>query len=907
MYKFFVLSLVKTMFFGVLFFGTNNSINAQSDCSHLSLNYNVNQNFYALGITNNQQEEVEWSLEILNTTYKLDGEQFKNEEGISLAIETTENRDGTLNHLLTPDATIQGNQYIEFVYNGLPPSQDNNYKANTQLNCDIVQNSCSHLSLNYNVNQSFFALGVNNNHQEESNWSLEILDATYKLEPSQFKNADGISLSIESSLNADGTLHHTITPDKPLQPYQFAQFVYNGTPPSTNNNYNATTQINCEIITDPLCANLSFNFVEMQQFGFGFSVQNNNSVPYFPYVVHIANANFKFDRSLLKHDGFDLLENRNTDGTIDYFFIAEEPIGAFSSSPTVGSRQNFEVDPTGDAAIVCESGFISSGLNGGLESHGALASKIALRNFKRALGKETQTVVTRDNSIIAQLAPNQIIAGDERIETSPNDLVGITAAEAIWAGDYFINDNRYASVFGSKTSDVIYDHTKVICDRVKGSELAAVEVVNIDGYETILSVIRRPDGSIEHAISFSLAYDTFGEFTMASHWSVDEYQSSPNFLNYQVWTNSRAKSIAAVQYILDNVVEKNGHTLHPAKVSPTAPQVFARSAYYRLGAFYITLNNKITEPTTVSFSGTYNSKEVDGVEQEFREDLVIVPGQISVKLDIADGNIFEGGITIVTEEDQKDVLYLADGSWGLEYEEHATTVTNYDIITDQREDNENEYLVERGLSVSGTTDNYLSIFKQLKPGGLAVDLSGYNTLSFDSNREGVYRVTLLEEGNNDPNQHLSYTLQTSTNSVDIPYSFFSNAEGAELDPTKITTIYIAFVADDNADGDFDFNIENVRFRNAEESELNIESNENLMLYPNPSNGVVYMTHMFTENSDVTLTVTDPTGAVIQKTNTFATKGLQNFELTLDNRDQGIYLISLHTNQGIFANTLLLTN
>ena len=80
-----------------------------------------------------------------------------------------------------------------------------------------------------------------------------------------------------------------------------------------------------------------------------------------------------------------------------------------------------------------------------------------------------------------------------------------------------------------------------------------------------------------------------------------------------------------------------------------------------------------------------------------------------------------------------------------------------------------------------------------------------------------------------------------------------------------------------------------------------------MLYPNPSNGVVYMTHMFTENSDVTLTVTDPTGAVIQKTNTFATKGLQNFELTLDNRDQGIYLISLHTNQGIFANTLLLTN
>jgi len=900
------------MFIGLILFGTNYSISAQSNCEYLGLNYevNVDQELFAIGIkSDNSENEIEWSLEILDATYILDASQFKNENGITLEIESSVNLDGTLRHVLTPSTTITENQYVEFVYNGLPPSPTKNYRATTELSCNLVQ-SCEFVNVSYNVNPGFFAIGLTNNQQEEVSWSLEILDATYKLDPAEFKNSDGVTLTIESSLNSDGTLHHILTPDRTLESYQYTEFVYSGLPPSTNNNYRATTQVNCEINMDALCANLAFNFIDVRQNGFGFSVQNHNSIPYFPYAVHIQNANFKLNKSQLVHEGYDFLMIRNDDGTADYFFIAEEPIEAFSSAPTVRTNQDFGVDARFNRAeIVCEAGggFTSSGLNGGLESHGALASKIALRNFKRAIGKETQTVITRDNSIIAQLAPQQIIAGDNLIETSPQDLIGITSAEAIWAGDYFLDDNRFASVFGSKTSDVIYDHTKVICDRVKGSELAAVEVVNIDGHELILSVIRRPDSSVEHAISFSLAYDNFGEFTMASKWSVDEYQSSPNFLNYQVWTNSRVKTIAAVQYIINNIVERSGHILHPAQSAPSAPQLFARSAYYRLGTFYITLNNMITEPTIVNFFGTYNSKEVDGVEQEFSEEVLVQPGQSSVRLDIADGNIFEGGINIVTANNQKDVLYLADGSWGLEYEEHATAITNYEIIREQRADNDNEYVVERGLKVSGTTDNYLSIFKQLKPGGLAVNLSRYNTLSFDSNREGVYRVTLLEEGNTNPNQHLSYTLQSSASSVDIPFSFFANTDGAELDPTKITTIYIAFLADDNADGDFDFSIENVRFRNAEEAELNLDSNEKLMLYPNPSQGVVYLTHMFEEDSEVTMTVLDPTGVVIQKTNTFATKGLQNFEVTLDNRDQGVYLISLHTNQGVFANTLLLTN
>jgi len=286
------------------------------------------------------------------------------------------------------------------------------------------------------------------------------------------------------------------------------------------------------------------------------------------------------------------------------------------------------------AAINCGDDIVSSGNNGGLESHGGMASKIALRNFKRAVGIDTDPQLKIENKIISDLAPSHIINGDHLVEASPMDLISITAAETIWAGDYYIEDQRFASIFGSKTSEEVYDHTKVICDRVKGSELAAIELLNIKGHEVILSIIRRPNEIIEYAISFSLAYEEFGDFTMASHWATDEYRSSPNFLNYQVWTNSKAKSIAAVTHIIENIVSEEEYSLNPAAKSPSVPQLFARKAYYRLGVFNLELNNRLTEATTVQVSGMYNSKEHDGEKKTFNKEVVILPGQTTLSLDI---------------------------------------------------------------------------------------------------------------------------------------------------------------------------------------------------------------------------------------------------------------------------------
>lgn len=773
-----------------------------------------------------------------------------------------------------------------------------------------AQTACNHVTLNYNVNQFYYALGISNTRLEESTWYVEIFDANYQLDETQFSSPNGIQLTIETTSNSDGSFNHTITPDQPIDSYQYLSFVYNGVPPNTTNDYSANTSITCSFDYDALAENLEFNYFNEAQYSFGFSVQNNNSTEYLQYEVFIDNATYLIDPDQLNHNGFDFINVDNDDGTYDYYFLSQDPIQAFSSSPNVSSNQNLGTNVMSDAKIIRGgNNIVSSGFNGGLESHGGLSSKIALRNFKRALGINSGPILKIDNTIISDFAPKHILVGDELIEASPSDLIEITAAETIWAGDYYINGNRFASVFGSKTSEEVYDHTKVICDRVKGSELLSVETVNIDGHETIMSTIRRPDNMIEHAISFSLAYKDFGDFTMASNWVVDEYPSSPNFLNYQVWTNSKAKSIAAVKHIIKSVVTENGYSLQAAPNSPRIPKLFARRAHYKMGAFYLELNNLLSETTTLEVSGNFTSKEVEGQKFPFYREIEIIPGQTSLKLDLPFGNIFDGEISLKSEENQKDLIYLADGSWGLEYDDVVTDVDKMEIIAEERIENDEEYLVERGISVSGLTDDYISIFKQLVPGGLAMDLSDYNTMSFDSEREGVYEVTLLTDGNTVPNLNFSHTLKTEAeSSVDIPFALFSNALGEPLDASKITTIYIAFKKANNDQGNFDFSIKNIVFKNIESSALNINPDlhqNKLHLYPNPSTGTVQFTHFFTEKTEAVITVYDTKGTIVKQLNNTAYEGLQNFQIQFDNKEQGIYLVSLFTNDGIYSNVLLL--
>ncbi len=777
-----------------------------------------------------------------------------------------------------------------------------------QIVSPVAISACNHVTGQLSEDINYFAINVNNNSSVVSKWNVIITGANYLLNSDDFTSSNGISLIVDTVPDDQGTYTHWISSLEAIQPHQFLTFVYTGGFPDTQAALASTNvQFNCTFDTAQLCNNLGFNFFNEQQFSFGFSVQNNSGLPIPYYEVFIDDATYMLNEDELNSAGFSFTMIDNGNGTYDYIFVNMFPIPAYSSSPTISSNQNLGTNVSSNSQTInCEATIVSSGNDGGLESHGGLASKIALRNFKKSVGIPTAPRFKTDNAIVSAFAPSHILSGDERQESSPTDLIDITAAETIWSGDYYINNQRFGSVFGTKTEHEIYDHTKVICDRVKGSELLSVEVVNIDGYDAIMSVIRRPNEALEYAISFSLAYVDYGQFQFVSNWAIDEYEPSPNFLNYQVWTNSSTKSIKAVQDILKNVVAQNGFELTNSSTETRAPELFATSANYKLGSFYLNLHNELTEPTTLRVKGKCVSKEVDGEQIPFEEELTLLPGQESLEIPLPFGNIFDGEIQILAENsNQKDVIYLADGSWGLEFSEANTTVSTYDIIPEKRVENTNEYIVERGISVAGSTDSYLSIFKQLVPGGLPVDLSAYNTLSFDCESKGVYEVTLLTSDNTDAANNLTHTIEAAAGEeINIPFALFSNTAGDRLDASDVTTIYISFKAGNNEDEEFEMEIENVRFKNDGDSNLSLNPGQ-LDTYPNPSTGAFSITHLFSEKSDALITIYNANGSIVKQFTETAYKGFQTFGVSVDNQEQGVYLISLQTNEGIFTDTVLI--
>ncbi|MFX6949610.1 hypothetical protein ABTH81_21250, partial [Acinetobacter baumannii] len=67
--------------------------------------------------------------------------------------------------------------------------------------------------------------------------------------------------------------------------------------------------------------------------------------------------------------------------------------------------------------------------------------------------------------------------------TTPKDLLAITNAKDILSIDFVKNNVANAVAFGTQTSSEVYDHTKPICDRLKGAELIGLQTTNVKGID----------------------------------------------------------------------------------------------------------------------------------------------------------------------------------------------------------------------------------------------------------------------------------------------------------------------------------------------------------------------------------------------------------------------------------------
>ena len=562
---------------------------------------------------------------------------------------------------------------------------------------------------------------------------------------------------------------------------------------------------------------------------------------------------------------------------------------------------------------------ISSGNEGGLESDGCLAEAISKRNYQRiktpsvlADGKAISYDNPRDLQMFNEPAKGALgTRGDTELEsfiplkpfantvtafmTSPNDLIGVTNAKKVLSVDYFDNatQKRLAAVLTTKTADKVYDHTKVICDRLIGSQLLSTQRIVLDNKPFIMSTLQRENGAIEYNINFSVNKVNATTATVTSQWAIDEYPSKPDYWNFQVWAQSPDLTQKLAIEILNKFKEQFA-TLN-STIEPSIPKVFVKKGSYDNGTLTLVIQNPIGAKH-ITLSGNYTSSETN--KRETISKTVTLSGEKEETIELVVGSIFDFGFNLRNEKSTEyDALYFADGAWGLDYDKNVSKVESYEVNSTIPFFQDGVYTVERTPILRGVVKDYVSLFRSLRPASQATNLSTYQNLSFKASGTSVIEVTLVKKSIADWSKQYrtEIKLYTDMQNYSLALKDFKNGTNEPINADDLVDIVFTIKGDGKTSKPFEMTIDNVVFDNKINSTL--KAGAVLTAFPNPASESTELIFDMPERGVSEISLTNTNGKkVIQRTEEFA-KGNNRIMLMLNTLPSGIYVASITTAKG----------
>lgn len=536
----------------------------------------------------------------------------------------------------------------------------------------------------------------------------------------------------------------------------------------------------------------------------------------------------------------------------------------------------YEAITTTNYADVSSAADVTSGNDGGLESNGNLADLIAKRNFKRTKTgdfhneRQLQTFYDKDQFLLSRnedtpsvelYLPDTGMYGNEvAYISSPNDLLEITNATEIFSLDMYSEDTRVSAVLATMTEGSIYDHSKVICDRLNSSSLEDIRTVIVRGHQIISSKIVRATGELEYTLSFSVKLGET-ENELHSFWGIDQYPEG-DYYNFQIWGSSFSQVFSIANHIIDTI------TLEKALVSTASteaiPNVFVRSGYYSNGQLHLDLINKTGE-SNVTFDASIASTEVSG-----RFDInqsVALSGSYYDTVTVDTGLLFDVGFSLTSSStSQIDALYLADGPWGVDFIDTEASADSFNVSNDPIEGEENTYVVERQPSVSGVVRTNVNLFRHVLPGDQTLDVTDYQAIIFDMYSDKDVELVLVTEELVDWNNRLRYTIPATSNetSYNISFNDFVNGQGASEAISNVKTIVFSVLGDNIVASPYAISVDNLKFGLYQR--LSIEDEElelSVVNYPNPFQTETII-KLPTPANTVTLEVYDMLGRMVDQ-------------------------------------------
>ncbi len=500
-------------------------------------------------------------------------------------------------------------------------------------------------------------------------------------------------------------------------------------------------------------------------------------------------------------------------------------------------------------------GTVNSGNTGGLESK-SLGDAVAKRLFNAAthntlvmvpytqlpilqrepINKKATGIGTQIN--LLDLFPKQL--SNPAIKpyiTSPTDIINFTNAKSVASSDYTLNGTCEAVVFATQTQSAIYDHTKAVCDRLKGASIQNIEKINLLGFDMLRYNMRYEDGHQENIISFSAGTKTGrNSFTIQSNWLKNDFVAEDDMYNFQVWGVSNEILGEIIQGILEQL--STIAALEQPYTVKALPKTYIMGVNNDAGAIDLQLQN--TNQTINGYFEVFeNVNEKSVLVNKKNIPFTLSATSISnIKLPVSD--VYESTIKMYLNDSLADEIFISDGAWNIDYVAANSVVSKFEIMNDaKRVLVTDEFPLYRNIHLEASTNSYISAYKLLRGGGVAKNLTGYKTFKFTASGNSVLNITLVKSSvkkwDDQYTMHIPIAGDTKEYMLDLN-DFISIATKDQIDLTDINSVVFTMGSLNSTNSNINLSLSNISFTKESLSYIESLKSKMINLFPNPSNG-----------------------------------------------------------------------
>ncbi|MEL6562273.1 MAG: T9SS type A sorting domain-containing protein, partial [Bacteroidota bacterium] len=548
------------------------------------------------------------------------------------------------------------------------------------------------------------------------------------------------------------------------------------------------------------------------------------------------------------------------------------------------------------------------GGEGGLESNDRLSDKIAKVRFERT---KSRAIDYNDKSIlpileknsdygkkianrlaegfgIEQFIPIDVLANSETYITSPIHLTDITNATEVFSADVFEGDNRVAAILALTSENGVYEHTKYVCDRLGGSVIEDVLTYKLDEeHDFQIAKMRLPSGNLEYATSFS-ASELDGAFAIESHWNLDYYTKEKSFYNFQIWSNT-----------VQNLADLANETIRLLNVQMPvnsydfgeAPEFFVNEASISSGILNLKTTNKGSY-LNVEANGFYRNTET--ADRELFNESIQLNGEEKEEISVDLTGIYDLGLTFYHEKAaMPDVIFMADGAWGTDYDEATETIAEYKVSPGFTE-GEEVYSLERDIRISGQVQESVAIFRSLDAVWRSKDVSAYNSLSFTASGAGRMEVTLVKSSISEWSEQPRVTIDLTDEklSYQLSQAEFNGASGEEIKWNDIISVVFDIKGNGTSKEHFELELSNVAFRNQTVTNVWEEEATAVKVFPNPATDYLNLTFTSNHSGTYVISILDQSGKVVKSVFGHTNRGTQSVNIDDLPDQKGLYIYKI---------------